>query len=208
MDRRTFITRATTVAAVTPFIGLSMGPLMGCSTGWIDTAISDIPTIVSIADSILGVVGLAVGNGTLASATGVIISGAATAVNAGLVTLKALIQDYQTAPNATVLQKIDAALTDVRQNLQAILMAGGIKNAALQVTISTAVTLALSALSAIQLLIPVGSVASATTLKASGNYRHTKQELVTKTHLPSSDNVKTMYNAVAVTQGYGAFQIK
>src|SRR6185312_11586036 len=107
MDRRTFITRATTVATVTPFIGLSMEPLMGCSTGWIDTAISDIPTIVSIADSILGVVGLAVGNGTLASATGVIISGAATAVNAGLVTLKALIQDYQTAPNATVLQKID-----------------------------------------------------------------------------------------------------
>lgn len=207
MDRRTFITRTAAVAAATPFVGLSVAPLVGCSTNWIDTAISDIPTAVSIADSVLGIVGLAIGNGTLDASVGAIISGAATTANAGLVTLKALIQDYQASPDASTLQKIDAALTDVRQNLQSILTTAGIKNAALQVTISTAVTLALSALSAIQLLIPIGSSSSATMLKVSGP-RHTQQELITKTHLPSSDNVKTMFNAVAVTQGYGTFQIK
>lgn len=207
MDRRTFITRTATVAAVAPFIGLSVEPLMGCSTAWIDTAINDIPTIVSVSDSILGIVGLAVGNGTLDGAVEAIISAAATATNAGLVTLKALILDYQAAPSASILQKIDAALTDVQTNLQSILMTAGIKNAALQVTISTAVALALATLSAIQLLIPVGSSASATMLNT-GRARHTQQELVTKTHLPSSDNVKTMFNAVAVTQGYGPFQIK
>lgn len=201
MNRRQLLKSSAITAAVLPVAtGLSIATT-GCSTSWIDTAIADLPTAVSIATSILGIVAVATGNGVLSTDIAALINTAATAAKAGLLTIEALIQDYKTSPNASILDKIDVALTDLQTNLSAILQVGGIKNQALQVTIATAVGLAIATISAIQLLIPAAP-------KSSALRRAAVQKVKTKVVVPQKEQIVSMFNAVVVLNGYADFQVK
>lgn len=189
--------------------GPSIIMMEGCSTSWITTAENDLPAIVQIATSIISIVALASGNGTLAANAAAEANTYATTVKNDLTLLQTLISDYKSSPSSTVLQKIDAALSDITQNLQSILTAVHVNNTSLQSTIATAVSLALSAVAAVQLLIPVTTaLADRYTLQTSAERVSRQSELVTKTVLPSAANLKTMFNAVAVQNGYGSYQVK
>lgn len=201
MNRRQMLKSSAVTAAVLPIAaGLTL-TTTGCNTNWIDTAIADLPTAVDIATSLLGIVTVATGNGTLDASIAALISTGATAVKAGLITLEALINDYKAAPSSSILDKIDAALTDLQTNLASILQISGIKNQALQVTIATAVGLAIATISAIQLLVPAAPVSSA--LRRSAPRKLTKPSIV-----PEKAQIVSMFNAVVVLNGYADFQVK
>lgn len=206
MDRRQLlkVTSAATVAlAVT-------GPMLmstGCSTTWITTAINDLPTIQGIAESILAIV--AIGDPALTPVITAAIILAVKGATAALATTQALIQDYKAAPSTTVLGKIDAALTDLQQNLSQVLQAAQIKNAALQATIATGISLALSVISAIQLLIPPQVAAShGAALSVTVDRALAKSAIPQQIVVANSTTIKLMYNVVASSCGYSAQVVK
>lgn len=196
------ILKSSAIAAITlPVASVSTLSMVGCSTSWIDTAIADIPTAEAIANSILGIVALATGNGSLDASIAVLINTAGTAVTAGLATLQALITDYKTAPNSSILDKIDVALTDLQTNLGAILQVAKVKDSNLQISISTAVGLAIAVVSAIQTLVPAAPVSSAIR-------RAAPVKLLKPTVVPKKEDIASLYNAVMVLHGFAAYQVK
>lgn len=201
MNRRQLLKSSAITAAVLPVAtGLTLATT-GCSTNWIDVAIKDIPTAEGIANSILGIAALASGNGTLDAPLAALVNTAGTMVIAGLTTLEALINQYKTAPNSSVLDKIDVALTDLQTNLGSILQVSGIKDSNLQIAISTAVGLAIAVISAIQTLVPAAPVSSALRRAAS-------HKLLKATVVPDSAQISSMFNAVMVLHGFEQFQVK
>lgn len=200
-NRRQLLKNTAIAAAVLPAASALTIGTTGCSTAWIDTAIKDIPTAEAIANSVLQIVALASGNGTLDSVIGGLITTAGNLVTAGLATLESLINDYKAAPSASTLDKIDAALTDLQTNLGSILTTAGIKDANLQIAISTAVGLAIAVVSSIQTLIPAAPVSSAVRRAASVS-------LVKPTIVPTAAQISSLYNAVVVLHGFAQFQVK
>ena len=206
MDRRQLlkVTSAATVAlAVT-------GPMLmstGCSTTWVTTAINDLPTIQGISESILAIVAL--GDPALTPVITLAIEGAFKLAMAALATTQALITDYKASPNTTTLGKIDAALTDLQQNLSQVLQVAQIKNAALQATIATGVALALSVISAIQLLIPPQVTAShGAALSVTVDRAIAKKAIPQQIVVANSTTLKLMYNVVASSCGYSVQVVK
>jgi len=173
----------------------------GCDTSWINTAIADIPTAESIITSFVGIAAAATGDAQLAAASQALIVAAGTAAKAGLATLQALIDGYKTSPNASILDKIDTALTDVATNLSSILAVVGIKDDALRTTIFTAVSLALVAVQAIQLLIPAAATATASRKAA-------QVQLKKKAILLTKDQLASLFNTSVTINGYPQYQIQ
>lgn len=206
MERRNLL-KSLTVGSI---VLATSGPTLmvaGCSTSWITTAVDDIPTISNIVGSVLSIVAL--GNPALSPELSALINAGLQAASAALVTVQSLISDYKTAPNASILTKIDAALTDVQTNLSSVLSAAHIKDAALQATISTGISLALTVLSTIQLLIPatVSSRKSAA-LNVSVDRSQAKNAVPQKISVVPSNTLKMMYNVVASSCGYSAQVVK
>jgi hypothetical protein len=152
---------------------------------------------------------VALGNPALSPELSALINAGLQAASAALVTVQSLISDYKTAPNASILTKIDAALTDVQTNLSSVLSAAHIKDAALQATISTGISLALTVLSTIQLLIPatVSSRKSAA-LNVSVDRSQAKNAIPQKISVVPSNTLKMMYNVVASSCGYSTQVVK
>jgi hypothetical protein len=152
LSRREF-TKGAAVGAV----GASVVSLEGCGAStWIDMVLADLPTILSIITSILGIV---MGGGVPAALVSE-IQNIANQVTTALQTAKTLIAQYQAAPNATLLAKIDAALVDAQSNLGAILNIFHVSDPVLQATISASVGLAITVVLGIEALIPVPPAAS------------------------------------------------
>jgi hypothetical protein len=200
-NRRQLI-KNTAIAAVTipAASALTIGTT-GCSTAWIDTAIKDIPTAESIAQGVLQIVALASGNGTLDAAIGGLITTAGNLVTAGLTTLESLINDYKATPSGSTLDKIDAALTDLQTNLGSILTISGIKDANLQIAISSAIGLAIAVVSSIQTLVPAAPTSSAVRRAAAVS-------LVKPTIVPTAAQISSLYNSIVVLHGFAQFQVK
>src|SRR6185312_509490 len=148
MDRRQLLKMSAAASAVLAVPSVTI-LTTGCDTSWTQKAIDDIPTISNIVGSILSIVAL--GNPALSPEVASAINAALTAASAALVTLQTLINDYKASKDASVLVKIDAALADVQTNLSAVLEVAHVKDPALQATISTGISLAMTVISAIEL---------------------------------------------------------
>jgi hypothetical protein len=203
MDRRSLLKFGSLALASTAIV-----PLAGCtSPSWLNTALDDLPTITNIVASIISIVAL--GNPALTPELTTVINVALAAAKAALVTVQALIQDYKSQPNDSTITKLDAALSDLQSHLASILQIAGIKDAALQATIATGISLAISVVSAIQLLIPAPTVASRTTALATGvNRDAAKNAVPQKITVVNSTNLKMMYNVVASSCGYAGQVVK
>jgi hypothetical protein len=199
--RRQFAPLAVASVAV---LAVGLPAIEGCTTpSWINTAISDLPELGSIVNSILSVV--AVAGPILPPGVGI----AAQLVQAGLTTLEALVADYKATPSAGLITKIDAALTDVQSNLNAILSAGHIDNVGTQALIATGVALAILVVQGIQALIPAPSVASPTSsLSKKVMRREVKVSMNTPVVLLTAAQIKASYNLIAVAAGYSQQQVQ
>lgn len=198
MNRRKFLSSSAVAAsvAVLPFL------VTGCPagvTGWINTAVADIPEVTNILDSILSVVGDATGNVLLSAAAEAAIKAVLNTAAGGFVTLQTVFNDYKTDPSASALTKVVNALEDAQKNLSAILSAVHIDDPALQTVIATGVALAISVVSGIQLLIP--------STKASANFKQAHGIPATAAVLPKAKDIKVQFNTVLSAHGYGAHAI-
>lgn len=134
------------------------------ASSWIQIALNDLPTVLQIAIAIINIVGAAKGQvdpGVIATAQKL-----AAEVQTDLQTAQTLIQQYQSSPSSTLLQKINAALVAVNSNLSAILTALHINNSTLQATIAAAIGSAISIVTYLESLVPTPTVTAAAKMKA------------------------------------------
>jgi hypothetical protein len=206
VSRRQFAQRAL-LAAATSALAL---PELACSVSWISIAISDLPEVVAIVQSILAIVAL--GDPALAVA-GPIIAVAAQAVEATLITLQQLVVYYKSYPSTSVIEEIDAALTAVQKNLSVILAAAHIDNPGLQAMILAGVTLAMFVVQAIQALIPslattvVGTQRLRSSLAPGVRRAEIAAGMNTPVVLLTAGQLKASYNLIAVAAGFAGQQV-
>lgn len=134
----------------------------GCNMNWLATAISDIPVVLQIVTSVISVIDVAKGKGTISPGEAIPIENAAAQVKNDLVLLQAAVQQYKVAEASAkpgIQGKIDSLLTVVQTDLQAILSAAHISNPATLTAVTLSVQLAITTIMAIQSLIPLQPVA-------------------------------------------------
>lgn len=179
--------------------------LAGCSTSWISTALADLPVITQVALNIASIVAAAQGKGQASPAVIGEVQSIANQVQSDLTLVQNLISNYQNATAAqkpALVQKISAALADVQSNLNAILTAVHVNDAALQATITAAVGVAVSTIASIAALLP----AAPTPAPASVSSRAAKSTPAFKP--PSASELKREFNAIFASGGFPQAQIK
>lgn len=202
MNRRSFISRGAVSLALAPLAGSTVF-LTGCpNLDWIAIAQKDIPVIVSIVESLVGVALTASGNGALTPVVLVAIKASAAAAQAGLTTLTQIVADEKAQPNTSTIQKIEIAISDIGLNLSSILAALPVSiPSGLMQTISAGIALGISTLSSITLLIPA-QVSTNSAKKAS-----MQRTVMTAIKLPDNQTLASMFNVVAVANGYASHQV-
>lgn len=176
--------------------------LAGCSTSWINAALADLPVITEVAVNIASLVA-ADPNGTSGANSAVAneVQTIANQVKSDLTLVQSLISSYQSAPapqKLAVVQKISAGLADVQTNLNAILTAAHVKDAALQATITAAVGVAVTAIASIESLLPQSAPASASgAVRASAAVKP-----------PSASQLIKQFNAIFAANGFPQIQLK
>jgi hypothetical protein len=152
--------------------GAALGPVLvaeGCNpTMWIDIVLADLPSVIQVITSFLGMLSAA-GVAIPASInTSVTEYGAETSTALNLA--KTLVADYNANPNkGDALQKIDAALLDAQNHLSQILETFHVTDPTLQAAASAVVGGAITMVIAIQALVPPPPAATAPrTLLAKG----------------------------------------
>jgi len=158
----------------------------GCSTGWIQTAISDAPIVLQIVLSILSIVDVK----AIPAA-----QSAGSQAQQDLALLQKYLADYKTAQanspqQSQALTNIQAALTAAQTDLNAILAAIHVSNPQKQQAIAAGLGVALTVLAAIESLIPKPAV---TGVKATAPVALLKPA-----------ELKRTYNAVISTQYPGS----
>lgn len=171
--------------------------LSGCAVKaeWIKVALDDLPTIIQIITSVIGMVGAAQGKGQVDTAMVSQMQVISSQVQADIQLVQKLVNDYQTADAITkpgILNKIDSSLSMVQTNLSALLAAFHVNNAALQTTIASSLGLAITTILAIQSLLPASSSARKT---------------VRPVKPMSSVELKSTFNGIVNSNGYGSFAI-
>ncbi len=172
--------------------------LAGCSTSWINAALADLPVITQAALNIASIVA-AVDGSQVTPATVAQVQSIANQVKSDLTLVQNLVASYQSATAAqkpAVVQKINAALSDVQANLNAILTAAHVDNTALQATIVAAVGVAVSTVASIESLLPSPAVQTATVKAAAASKP------------PSAKQLKKQFNAIFLANGFPQAQLK
>lgn len=203
--RRQFLTRSAVTLVALPLAGSA---LTACSTSWITTAVADIPTAISIADSVSAIIALATGNSLITPAVSASIAIVATAVKAGLLTLQDLINQYQVSKSVTILGKIEDTLTQLLADLSNLLPTLTFADQATKVAITSGVSLLIGVLSAIQVLIPSTLGGSAVVTATRSRRAAANVKLAPATVLPTSAQIKSQFNAVVFLNGYESAIIK
>jgi hypothetical protein len=167
----------------------------GCSTSWVQVAVNDLPVLVQIATSILGIVAAAQGKGAVDPAVAAKVQIVAGQVKSDLELVQSLVAAYQSAAAADkpgLLSKVDSALSSVQSNLNALLAAAHVNNAALQATIAASVGLAITTVLAIQSLIPAPAAKGA---RSAVKPMNAKQ-------------LRSSFNSIVASNGYAEFAIQ
>src|SRR6185437_8079671 len=130
-----------------PFLALVLAIAIattGCSAEWIKVALQDLPVLTQMALNIATLV-TSLSSGQQASAADVaVIQNISAQASRDLNLLQVLYNEYKATPSATTLQKIQSAISDLNQNLPALLQSGHISNPTLSARITAAVNLILT----------------------------------------------------------------
>lgn len=128
----------------------------GCSAQWISVALADLPVLVQMALNIATFAETAQGKVISATDEAAIqsISGEA---SKDLNLLQSLYNEYKASPSDAGLQKINAAIAVIQQNLPALLQASHISDAALAARVSAGVNLILTTVASFAASMPQSS---------------------------------------------------
>jgi len=201
MNRREFTGHLAAGAAL-----VAAGTAMeGCAIpNWVNVALADLPTILSIATTVASIVADAATGGTLTPAIAAVIATATAAINVAIPVIQKLIADYQANPTASTVDNIKTAMLDVQNQLGQILTAAHILNPTLRTVITTSMGLAIGVVTAILSLLPASTAAAAlphakaATAAATGAWTKKPTDPAT---------IKTQFDAFLTQNGYGKYAI-
>lgn len=167
-----------------------------CSTSWISVAVADLPVLVQIATSILGIVSAAQGKGAVDPALAAKVASVGAEVQTDLQKLQSLVDAYKVAPDAgkpAILAEISKLLGVVQSQLSDVLSAFHVKDASLQAAVAGSVALALTTILAIQSLLPPSPAAKVARVAVKP---------------PSAKALKASFNSLVSANGFSAYAIK
>jgi len=126
----------------------------GCSAQWINIALQDLPVLTQMALSIATLVSALATGKQATSADSAVIQNISAQASRDLSLLQTLYAEYKQSPNATTLQKIQNVISDLNQNLPALLESAHISNATLAARVTVAVNLILTTVNSFASLMP------------------------------------------------------
>ncbi len=149
----------------------------GCSAQWINIALQDLPVLTQMALNIATLVS-ALASGQQANSGDVaVVQNISAQASRDLNLLQSLYAEYKADPSATTLQKIQNAISDLNQNLPALLESAHLSNSSLAARITAAVNLILTTVNNFAALMPQSSpTTSQRLLIAPPNAKQLKQQ--------------------------------
>ncbi len=132
----------------------------GCSAQWISVALADLPVLVQMALNIATFAETAQGK-VISAADEAAIQSISSEASKDLNLLQSLYNEYKASPSDAGLQKINAAIAVIQQNLPALLQASHISDAALAQQVTAGVNLILTTVESFAALMPKSSQAAA-----------------------------------------------
>ena len=160
----------------------------GCNAQWINIALQDLPVLTQMALNIAGLVGTFSGRQANPADLAVIQNISAQA-GRDLNLLQSLYAEYKASPNAATLAKIQGVVSDINQNLPALLESAHVSNPLLTARLTAAVNLILTTVNSFAALIPSQSPVKA-------------RKLVTP--LPTVSDLKRQWNLQVCAPAEGA----
>jgi len=146
-----------------PFLALVLSILIataGCSAQWINTALQDLPVLTQMALNIATLVSTLAAGQQASTGDIAVIQNISAQASRDLNLLQTLYSEYKAGPSATTLKKIQNAISDLNQNLPAILQSAHISNATVSTRIAAAVNLILTTVNSFAALMPQSSAAT------------------------------------------------
>lgn len=138
----------------------------GCSAQWLNIALQDLPVLTQMALNIATLVS-ALAAGKQANPGDVaVIQNISAQASRDLNLLQSLYAEYKANANATTLQKIQSLISDMDQNLPALLQSAHISNSLVSARIAAAVNLILSTVNNFAALMPQTAPATGRKLTA------------------------------------------
>ena len=181
------------------FLAISLAAslaLTGCPIpkDWLNTAIADLPVVIQIVTSIMGIVATVQGTDPATDPMIKEVTAIGAQAQKDLATVQSLVNDYKAAKTPDTLAKIDAALSAVQKDLQGILTAFHVKNTATQTAIEVGVGLALTTVQAIYSLLPPTTPTPSTAMPTAAEAKPVPR---TEPHKPmDAKDLKATYNAL------------
>jgi len=127
---------------------------MGWAPQWINVAMQDLPVLTQMALNIATMVSTLASGKQAAAADVAVIQNISAEASRDLGLLQSLYNDYKANPSSATLQKIQNVVSDVNQNLPALLQAAHISNPTLSARITAAVNLIVTTVNSFASLMP------------------------------------------------------
>ena len=137
----------------------------GCSAQWLNIALQDLPVLTQMALNIATLVSTLSSGQQASAADTAVIRNISAQASRDLNLLQTLYGEYKASPNAATLQKVQSAITDLNQNLAALLESAHISNPTLSARVTAALNLILTTINSFAALMPQSS--ASTSRKAS-----------------------------------------
>jgi hypothetical protein len=139
---------------------------IGCTPQWINVAVQDLPVLTQMALNIATLVSTLASGKQASAADMAVIQNISAQASRDLNLLQSLYSEYKANPNNSTLQKIQNVISDVNQNLPALLQAAHISNPTLSARVTAAVNLIVSTVNSVASLMPQSSAATSRKLTA------------------------------------------
>jgi len=168
----------------------------GCSTQWINIALQDMPVLTQMSLNIATLAATLASGNQASTADVAVIQNISAQASRDLNLLQTLYNEYKANPSASTRQKIQNVISDLNQNLPALLEAAHISSATLTARVTAAVNLILTTVNSFASLIPQSTIPQATPA--------TSQK--TRVSLPRPTDLKRQWNQqVCVPTGDAGF---
>jgi len=139
---------------VVAFVLAIMIAATGCSAQWINLALQDLPVLTQMALNVATLVSALASGKQASSADVAVIQNISAQASRDLNLLQTLYGEYKANPSATTLQKIQNVISDLNQNLPALLESAHLSNPTLFARIAAAVNMILTTVNSFAALIP------------------------------------------------------
>jgi hypothetical protein len=142
--------RSTLLAAVLAISLLTVG----CTDQWIKVALADLPVLTQMALNIATLTSTLQSGKAISTSDAAAIQNISAQSSKDLALLEALYQDYKANPSQDAVQKIQSVISDIDQNLPALLAAAHIGDPVLAARIAAGVNLILTTVASFASLMP------------------------------------------------------